>query len=107
MADGMLERLESLLKRLTQLLETGVLIGGYVDQTTSPLGRKHNQAVRRRIEDGKDGAAIVGRVHLLSADALKEELRRETLAPALTFPHPADNEDDDFHASLMREVGAE
>lgn len=107
MADGILERVETLLKKIDARLESGELLGGYIDQSTSPLGRKHNEAVRRRMREGKDGAAVVGRVHMLSPGALKEELRRESLSPALTFPHPADTEDDDYHVNLMREVGAE
>jgi hypothetical protein len=45
----------------------------WVEQSASPLGRKrHCAAVRRRIEQGRDGAAIVGRRHLLSPGALRE-----------------------------------
>jgi hypothetical protein len=48
-----------------------------VAQAASPLGsRRHCRAVRRRIEAGKGGAAIVGRRFLLSAEALREELAR-------------------------------
>jgi len=47
----------------------------WISQADSPIGRKrHCAAVRRRLEQGMDGAAIVGRRHLLSASALSEEL---------------------------------
>jgi hypothetical protein len=46
-----------------------------VDQRGSPLGRnRHCAAVRRRIDEGKPGAWIVGRKYLLSVEALREEL---------------------------------
>ncbi len=51
---------------------------GWIDQSASPLGRKHNGAVRRRLAAGEAGADIVGRRHLLTPDALAEEVRRET-----------------------------
>ncbi len=51
---------------------------GWIDQGASPLGRKHNGAVRRRLAAGEAGADIVGRRHLLTPDALAEEVRRET-----------------------------
>lgn len=57
---------------------------GMVDQGASPLGRRrHCAAVRRRLARGEAGAAVVGRRHLLSADALGEELARTS--------HRADN----------------
>jgi hypothetical protein len=50
---------------------------GMVDQNASPLGRRrHCAAVKRRLARGEVGAAIVGRRHLLSAEALSEELGR-------------------------------
>lgn len=50
----------------------------WVAQQDSPLGRKrHCEATRRRIREGLNGASVVGRKHLLSPDALREEL--ETL----------------------------
>ena len=46
-----------------------------IDPVSSPLGRKrHCAAVRRLVASGTPGAAIVGRRHLLSADALQAEL---------------------------------
>lgn len=49
----------------------------WIDQTASTLGaRRHNAAVRRRLANGEAGAAIVGRRHFLSRDALAAELAR-------------------------------
>ena len=50
---------------------------GMIDQAASPLGRRrHCAAVRRRVSRGDPGAVLVGRRHLLSPEALAEELRR-------------------------------
>lgn len=50
---------------------------GMIDQKQSPLGRRrHCYAVRRRLSEGSPGAAVVGRRHLLSPEALAEELAR-------------------------------
>jgi hypothetical protein len=50
---------------------------GMVEQAASPLGRRrHRDAVKRRVARGEHGAAIVGRKHLLSPEALGEELAR-------------------------------
>lgn len=47
----------------------------WIGQRESPLGnRRHCAAVGARLAAGKPGAAIVGRRHLLSAEALEEEL---------------------------------
>jgi hypothetical protein len=60
-----------------------------ITQSASPLGRrKHCAAVRRRIDSGESGAAIVGRRHLLSTDALSEELGRASSRVAVTSPAP-------------------
>lgn len=46
------------------------------DQVASPLGRRrHIAAVRGRVARGDAGAAIVGRRHLLTRDALAAELQ--------------------------------
>jgi hypothetical protein len=51
-----------------------------IDQAASPLGKKrHCAIVRRRLAEGLPGAAIIGRRHLLSADALEAELQRLSL----------------------------
>lgn len=51
--------------------------GGWIDQSTSPLGpRRHCAAVRRRMEAGLEGAGRAGRRFLLSPSALAEELGR-------------------------------
>lgn len=48
---------------------------GLVEQSASPLGRRrHIAAVRRLVASGAPGAAIVGRRHFLSKDALVAEL---------------------------------
>ena len=48
---------------------------GWMDQASSPLGRRrHCSAVRLRVAAGLSGAAVVGRRHLLSSEALAEEL---------------------------------
>jgi hypothetical protein len=48
---------------------------GMLDQAGSPLGRRrHIAAVRRRVAAGETGAAVVGRRHLLSREALDAEL---------------------------------
>ena len=64
---------------------------GWIDQTKSVLGaRLHNRAVRRRLEEGSGGAAIVYRRHLLSPAAYEAEIMRspkpglrKTQGPAL------------------------
>lgn len=49
---------------------------GWIDQAASPLGRRrHCAAVRRRVAAGEPGAAILGRRHVLTAEALGEEMR--------------------------------
>lgn len=60
-----------------------------IDQHASVLGpRKHCAAVRRRLEEyergglPEPGASIVGKRHLLTADALTEEIARAS-GPAL------------------------
>lgn len=51
----------------------------WTDQRKSPLGAKrHCAAVRRLLADGLPGAAVVGRKHLLSAEALDAELCRSS-----------------------------
>lgn len=71
---------------------------GMVDQVASPLGRRrHCAAVRRRVQRGEAGAAIVGRRHLLSREALEVELAtaskrsRPRKAPAPEAPPPVDD----------------
>jgi len=50
--------------------------GGMLDQHASPLGsRRHCACVRARVAAGDPGAAIIGRRHLLSPEALGEELQ--------------------------------
>jgi hypothetical protein len=48
----------------------------WVSQKDSPLGRnRHCAAVKRRISEGLEGAALIGRKCLLTADALREEMQ--------------------------------
>jgi hypothetical protein len=67
----------------------------WIDQTSSPLGRRrHCATVRRRLEQSLPGAAIVERAHRLTREALDEELaalsqahvptRIETECPGVT-----------------------
>jgi hypothetical protein len=52
---------------------------GWIDQARSPLGpRRHRSAVQRRLGRGEPGASLVGRRHLLSPEAVNEELARIT-----------------------------
>lgn len=54
----------------------------WIDQRRSPLGAKrHCAAVRRLLADGLPGAAVVGRKHMLSAEALEAELQRTSNRP--------------------------
>jgi hypothetical protein len=51
---------------------------GWIDQVSSPLGRRrHCVAVRRRVAERAGGAAVLGRRHVLSREALTEELARK------------------------------
>jgi hypothetical protein len=91
--DAIAEALEPLLDALADRIVAKLTAGersDMVDQVASPLGRRrHCAAVRRRVEAGDEGAAIVGRRHLLSKKALGEELattstkRKRTATPEL------------------------
>lgn len=53
-----------------------------VPQAGSPLGnRRHCAAVKRRVARGEPGAAVVGKKHLLSREALDEELHGVSRGP--------------------------
>jgi len=71
-------KLVQALRLLADVLETessepAVVV--WIDQTTSPLGRRrHCATVRRRLEQGLPGAVVVGRAHRLTREALDEEL---------------------------------
>jgi hypothetical protein len=57
--------------------EASAVRADWIDQRASALGpRRHCRAVQRRIAEGTDDAAVIGRNHLLSAAAHTEELRR-------------------------------
>lgn len=74
--DGILDELaERLAARVAERLRASE--PNMVGQSGSPLGaRRHCAAVKRRLARGEPGAAILGRRHLLTAEALGEELRR-------------------------------
>ncbi len=75
-----LEAQAATLRALAEQLATPTV--DMLDQRHSPLGkRRHCAAVRRRIDDGQFGANIVGRKHLLSPDALAEEMAALNPAP--------------------------
>lgn len=60
-----------------------------VPQERSPLGRRrHCAAVRRRVAAGQHGAFVVGRRHLLTQEALQEELAMQR-PRNLSVPVPA------------------
>lgn len=64
---------------------------GMVDQSASPLGRRrHIAAVRRRVGAEEGGAAIVGRRHLLSREALEAELAAVAKRPRKAKTAPVD-----------------
>jgi hypothetical protein len=63
----------------------------WIEQAGSPLGnRRHVAAVKRRIAAGRiDGASMVGRRAMLSADALAEELALLSAKPRNAKPAPS------------------
>lgn len=77
---------------------------GMLDQVGSPLGRRrHIAACRARVGRGESGAAIVGRRHLLSREALEAEL--ETLGAVRSKARastPKAKADDDLAAARER-----
>jgi hypothetical protein len=74
----------------------------WVDQVSSPLGRRrHVAAVKRRIDRGLEGAAMVGRRALLSAAALEEELALLSKGPVKAKATKAD----DVTSRLERRLG--
>jgi hypothetical protein len=82
-----------------------------IGQETSPLGsRRHIAAVKRRIQaeqaagqvPGTRGAFIVGRKHLLTRDALAQELGRATPKTAVHASKRAEETDDDLEERLLQ-----
>ena len=66
---------------------------GWIDQHGSPLGRRHNAIVRKRVAAGLPGAVIAGRSHKLSRAALDEEIAAlAKRAPRKAEPAPAADE---------------
>lgn len=97
---GVLEQMAESLARIEARLAGGRMSDSVipdVDQRDSPLGpRKHCEAVRRRVAEGDPSAAIVKntRKHLLTPQALADELRRASLdgvtPPEEPLPVPGD-----------------
>ena len=84
---GLDQLLDELAQRVAAVVVERLQAGapGMVDQASSPLGaRRHCAAVRRRMARGEAGAAVVGRRHLLTTEALGEELNRASGAPSPT-----------------------
>jgi|GEM_PF-1664484 len=74
----------------------------WIDQSASPLGRKrHCAAVRTRVARGLEGAAVIGRRHLLSQVALGE-----VLAVAGVKPTKEDDPARDLRSKLRLVGGA-
>lgn len=78
-----------------------------VPQGASPLGkRRHCAAVRSRVAKGDTGGSIVGRLHYLTPEALREELAAcrppKRRAPALKAVAAAPRDD---LAALCDELG--
>lgn len=77
----------------------------WVDQHTSPFtARRHCAAVRRRIASGAGGAAIVGRRHLLTREALEQELAGPSKKVTQTKSTERDTTADDFEVQLARKL---
>lgn len=97
LADELVERIAT---AVAEKLRGGA--AGFIDQSSSPLGaRRHCAAVRRRIGRGETGAAVVGRRHLLSADALAQELGER---PRPRRPSAPVNHVRNIHAELEQEL---
>lgn len=76
---------------------------GMIDQTRSPLGRRHCAVVRQRLARGEGGASIIGRRHLLSPTALAEEFERcsgQRRASAASLGAAASNVRDELEREL-------
>lgn len=96
-------------ERLIERLETEPRneLVGMIDQHGSDLGpKRHCAVVRRRIQDDKRGAIIVGRRHLLSPEAYAEECARRFRPPAKAIERrpvsSPDNGNDEVRAVLER-----
>lgn len=104
--NGIPAELGSFLDGLVDLIAARVVerLGGdgsnWVDQSASPLGpRRHRKAVCERLASGRPGASRVGRKHLLSREALEEELA--TKGRKKSTPKQGDELED----RLRRELG--
>ncbi len=91
---GILEQIDARLERIEARLAKCAaepLPGALVDQSRSPLGRRrHCAAVRRMVAEGDARAAVIGRKHLMTEDALRAELSRVSLAPPANDGTPAE-----------------
>ena len=75
----------------------------WVDQGSSPLGRRrHCAAVRRLVATGSPGAAVIGRRYLLSPNAVDAELAR-----ASQPRHPANSSTATAGSSVRTELERE
>lgn len=95
--------LNELAERVAALVVERLQAGapGMIAQTGSPLGRRHCAAVRRRVSRGEPGAAIIGRRHLLSPEAMTEELSRVSKRETNNVITPAAS---NVRAELEREL---
>lgn len=99
---GVLEKLAADIEEILRLLKQGAppkqtplwIAQTDEDGRDSPLGRRnHCKIVRERIAEGKDDAMKVGKRHLLTPEALQEELARRSSAPLRRTSPPADGGD--------------
>jgi hypothetical protein len=80
---------------------------GMIDQANSPLGpRRHCAAVRARMNRNDPGAALVGRKHLLTPEALAEELGRASSRKAAPEAPPPAVKPGSVADELRRELAA-
>jgi hypothetical protein len=81
---------------------------GMIDQSGSPLGRKrHCAIVRARVGAGTPGAAIVGRRHLLSKEALDFELAALSKRKAKPAAPPVEAQAADDLAPYLERYGVQ
>jgi hypothetical protein len=101
---GILEEIKAQLDRMEARLAKCAApeAGELVDQRNSPLGRRrHCAAVRRLRAEGDQRVYVKGRLHMMTRDAVQEELARVSL-PAL--PAANDLEADGAYARAMQKA---
>lgn len=110
-ADPLAGLLDALAEKVADLVVARLTAGtqaGTVDQCGSPLGRRrHIAAVRKRVGTGVAGAAIVGRRHLLTREALQEELGTASMKPRKANGAAVAVEPVDAMAELREKYGLE